>query len=458
MENYVVTWDFNRIKEAQQEPHVMFRDSTRSEVTIYPSQQLSTYHSQDPLHFEFYAKNFYHFINFNKAIMQGEIYFDFSVVNPSANTDSVNITLPWNAISIFDSYSERIGDVLLEQSTAYGKKWAIEDYIRCDKALMDGATWRCACAPTKSIPDPGASNIMFSHVITSSRLIYIPGNWQGPYNNITIKVLFQIPIVTQLENAGWFPIYQMADPIRMEFKFLPFEQIFTIGTSAGTLLRDVYYKNFRLDCSVLRVNESTVLTTSPYSWQSVSYDYFNEKVYLNAANFTEWVKIWESRWRNTKSILQIVQTADDDNSDYGQNHGIDALEQTGPFSMSTSVPTEVLFSWNGYNYPNQVPINTLYQLWRLWLEFNATYDDNGITKNYTVDFEKWADSGAFFGIDFSTLTQAGDIISGLNTKDARLMEKVKIPACTNPRFVNIRTYINRNVLFILEGGGIAKLE
>lgn len=458
MENYVVTWDFNRIKEAQQEPHVMFRDSTRSEVTIYPSQQLSQYKSQNPLQFEFYAKNFYHFINFNKAILQGEVCFEFDTVAPILNENSVNITLPWNAISIFDSYSERIGDVLLEQSAAYGKKWAIEDYIRCEKDLVDGPTWRCPARLLPAIPDPRVDDITFTKIVSASRLVSIAGDWLATRNNITIKVLFQIPIVTQLENAGWFPIYQMADAIKMEFRFLPFDQIFNIKWNTLTSMPTVYYQNFRLDCSVLRVNESTVLTTSPYSWQSVSYDYFTEKVPLSGTNFTEWVKIWESRWRNTKSILQIVQMDGDDVDNYAENHGIDALEVEGPFSMSLPAPTEVLFSWNGYNYPNQVPINTLLQLWRLWLEYNAMYDDNGITKNYTVDFDKWLASGSFFGVDLSTLTQAGDIISGLNTKDARLMEKVKIPVCTNPREVNIRTYINRNVLFILEGGGIAKLE
>lgn len=171
------TFSISNLKAAQEDPLLMFKDHTRNSVRLFPIDNQVTIFPGRNMQFDFISKGFYHFLNWNRTIMQGfvKIKFPFTVAiqneNPtiemvtptnfdvghiagaevspqftvytqnSGILEDIVFSLPYSVSSLIQRYILKIGTVEVENINYYNHLIPYLENIQC-KRINDGTTWR----------------------------------------------------------------------------------------------------------------------------------------------------------------------------------------------------------------------------------------------------------------------------------------------------------------------------
>ena len=466
-QDFLQIWNFSDMKSAQQVPHILLYGNRRVDIQIQPAHGVQKFMFNQPLEFELYSKSFYQYINFNKAMLTATFYIQLKMVEDK----SITVTLPFNTISLFDTYTETVGpDLILEESQEYGKFWSLQSLIR-DRKIVDVSTWRCT-STVMNIAAKDANEIRRIYPTSRAIKFTCPHGKSGTH---TFWFDIQIPIVTQLEAAGWFPIYNIAAPIRLKWTLHDKSKILKAPAEEenASEIEAYWIQDVLLNMESLAVTDNTALNTNKYSWQSISYDVNKMDLkWLYQTPFqTNWS--WRSRWNNVKSIMQVVYNATVDNANIEVDHGCDALVAENPwvyYDTVTKKCTSTVWYWNNYRYPGQGAIDQPLIYYKNFCEYYGKYDDNGIEDDKFITFGEYSHyyTGGKFPImcfDFSTLTQTPSVMSGISSKQSWIDQQTwwqkrdnKAGNVENDLDGYLYTFIVRNVLFVMKGGVLKKIE
>ncbi len=482
MDDYVETWDINNIKRAQQQPLVMIRDHMRENITIQPYVIQDKYTSSAPLQFEIYSKNFYHFLNFNKAMLTAIFRIEFVIPNMQAALDYQANTnggylfefeLPYNTISIFEKFTEKIGSVDLHTMDAYGLFYSLQSFIKDTGAaiLKDALTWRFQDYNSILSCTMNAGTYSITRLIPAETLInrlILDAEEEDPQATNVVKYIeipIQIPIVTILEACGYFPCYMLSDPIRLTWYLQESVQYLKHSANVSNVLSftDSYLTEVVLDIEAMKALNVQNLDDTPVVFTSVCYEYIQNM--LNRSMSSSYIDYLEysARWRNVKNVFQIALIK------LPSNSTTDKMLRTalGYSPYSKLISGDFNYSWNfaGYNWPYQNGVTSLLTLYKLFMEYYGKYDDNGLETMSFMPYQYFVPLGCS-AIDFSTLTQTDSIISGISTKSTKITQTIKGDDSpiesdihsTEKNPIMLHTWFGRNVIYIIRKGGFAKLE
>ncbi|OGU79651.1 MAG: hypothetical protein A2W11_11955 [Ignavibacteria bacterium RBG_16_35_7] len=481
MEDITDVYMVNDPVAAQDTPIITFQGFVRTDIDLQPKVYTEAgYNESNDIRFRLERNENYHFINLNKAMFTGNVEFTLKRTTAAAVLAANGIiTLPWNSIAIFSEHIARIDTWNLYEQKQYGLIGQILSYCRDEKSILDGLTWRLPSDRSAEVTREIAiadNNTAITWVPTVGRqrvftqVVGADATW-------TLKIPTQFPIYSNLERAGNIPIYQFTAPLDLIWKLSPIAnwlKISAAGTEAAASWKVLSWKvtNPMLHIETFKaINGGTslggVLSNMPSKFLGTEYEPMSSQTLsLPSLTTTRWKTDWFSLWRNLKNVLFIPLLsggggiADDKMLDRMPGENIWFSTELNP-DISDNV-SEIQFQLASYNFPSQSPINSIQMGWKSLLTYLNKYDDNGVENMKCLSFDTWAKKLGVFGLDFSSLTQNPQIISGINTLNSHLVSTIKFRAQHVAHdaavSVNIITIYGRNVIYSIVGGSPIKTE
>lgn len=491
MDNYVETFDLYKIKQYEQKRFMMLNDHTRQRAHFKPLEQREKYKAGIDLIYEFYSKSFYHYINFNSACVTADLVFE---IMPLADPEDASITracgvyltLPYNYASFISEQDHIYGTYLLDQIRDYGTLVPTLMAMRDFKNISDSFTGRCTEELTTVNLDNYNQNVTASYNTHRGIVFKISAGQAMPASPFVYKMKIQFPLFSVMEDADIFPIYNCSNPLRIVWKFVDPNSVIAYYQAKNQTVvknededdqmqtedlefltvREIYFNNFDFTMDTYKVSNTALLDTEPYSWKSISYDYYgpiSSSLKMNQYSNTGYLYRHDflSRWKNLKNCLITFYDYTNVVNRLG-DQGLSALiGMNQVFSEEDFGGRKNTVTWKfaQYSYPYQDNIQGIKDLWWETLQYFGVADDNGVENTRVLNYQTWLNKFGVLGFDFSTIPQVDEIISGLNTKQTVL--SFELNAALNPykdTTMGMKFFFGRNIMLILADGVIGKVE
>ena len=477
MEKVIPLQNLTDVKSFLQDKFTMVVDHSRQRIDFRPLQIRKRYDEGLDLIYEWYAKSFYHFINFNSAMLTCDLVVTFNLPKNVANTQTVagagDITQPYNSTSYINQQDLMYGQVLLNQIKDYGEIVPYLMALRDKQQINDEKTLRNSNTTTETYSAaPIGTQIAGNEDKTyesfgRTNIINVGvGDVTVPVGRTTLKRTYRlnIPIFSILEDAKLLPIYNLADPLRMVFKFNNILNMLQISATANTIIpQDAYLTNFHMYMDVYKVQDPALLTRQYYTFKSISYDTWgpNNLGPLNtmSGQIQHFSQSFSARWKNLKNAIIFFRNSTDPKA-LTSEKGLDALYGISDlFKEGIDTSQRINWTFANYNYPYQNYQDSISCFWWEYLQYFGRADNNGVEDARVLTFLNWYTTYGAIAIDFSTIPQRDDIISGVNTKQEILTLDMDLNTTTSKNTsCDMKIFFGRNVFFVIADGVIGKIE
>jgi hypothetical protein len=366
------------LKQAQQERHdiTILKNHEKKWLRVRPSQQPQSYGDNSVIEFNLKGQGV-DYVNLNGSVLVVTMQWDGAGTTVPAKT-----FFTYGTMGMFKRFQLRSGVFDVEDINQWGKFMYYQTIFPAKKGFVDFLS-RIA------VKDPPE----FALVKNQSNT-------------------FQVPFATCLDNGGYFPVYNLAEELKLRFTL-------DNGNNALSVLGDDCTYTFRIDDAYLLVDGLTatsgsVLNDVPYKFKS-----FTTLGFVNSVVGVADVRIDKFSYDVKKTSLKKFFG--------GYNINIVPNDKTSSPDVYRSLFIEnvnkYFFSMGGINYPFQDGVVANVQQWTQFQKYFHRQDVSLILEHWQTGFKEFTstkpgeypESGAITA-SFDRLDQMSSVISGIDSE------------------------------------------
>jgi len=280
------------------------------------------------------------------------------------------------------------------------------------------------------------------------------------------SVWLQIPLMTMFDQAGYFPVYMLAEELYFLFELAANDEALSNVANPTYTIHDIY-----LLCDTLTAVSRGKLTSTPYRWPAqLTYGILHP---LNAAQVLyRWsydlkktsLKKWLGMQMCSKSAAVLTQA-----------NALRGVNGQGGAAGAWSGPSSWSFSLGGTAYPFEAPLSNILEQWIQLLKYFHRQDMDGYNRDYSINYldsfvtqnksvaladGAGANIARYFQCAvFDRLDQIASIMSGIDTERYDIQLELTLPVwpLAAEHNVNFFSYLTYDAVFTM-GGGEIKME
>jgi hypothetical protein len=405
------------IKQAQQERHdiTILKNHEKKWLKIRPSQQPQSYGDNSVLEFNLKGQGV-DYVNLNGSSM----YIALSLTGVGANVPATAF-MSFGACGLFKRFQLRSGVFDVEDINQWGKfmYWQIMH-------------------PSKD----GFHDI-------KARMFQVDNVGMAITTDGAVVVL-KVPFATCLDNGGYFPVYNLAEELRLRWTLDNGNNNF--ANIAGDCTYTFTISDAYMMVDGLTATSGAILNDVPYKFKTfTTLGFKNSVVNGNAARIDKFS--YDVKKTSLKKFF----------GGYNQNLGIGVGFIANYYrSLLMEDVNSYTFSMGGINYPFQNGVENKFLGFQQWMKYFHRQDCSLITENFWVDFEHFASynennysqSGAVTA-SFDRLDQMSSVISGIDSERYPVQLNINRGAI-GAQSLSFYAYFTFDIIISIIGGEIKK--